>query len=98
VGGWIASNWKLPSQIVSVVMWHHNPEAKQWKSADEAKLVTVVALANEIANFKGLYFAKAAPDIDLMAALRKLNIEPDELLETMKGIEDEVEEFQKMLK
>ena len=98
VGGWIASYWKLPEQILSAVMWHHNPEAKHWKSEDEGKLVTVVALANEIANFKDLCFAKAAPDIDLMATLRKLNIEPDELMETMEGLEDEVEEFQKMLK
>jgi len=46
VGGWIASRFKLPQEIVETIRLHHQPYVR----CDEQKLVALIAAADHMAN------------------------------------------------
>ena len=97
VGGWLVGHWKLPHPIHISVLWHHGPNAKTWETKAESDLVTAVALGDSIANFLGLHFAKAAPDVNTNELLTALNLEASEVAEASRELKDEVDTFYRTL-
>ncbi len=68
VGAWFATHNELPSQLYEAIRYHHNP----LQAVNHRRLVALITLSDEIANFLQRSETDARVDLDSLAGLAAL--------------------------
>jgi putative nucleotidyltransferase with HDIG domain len=93
VGEWMAAQWKLPRIIKLAILRHHDPDSYAWDSEAEQRAVSLVAVADEAAHFRGLSFCTTHPTIDVPDTLAYLKLEGEDVTELTENLVAETEAF-----
>lgn len=98
LGEWIATQWKLPRIFKLAILRHHDPHSYAWESEAERRAISVVALADEAAHFRGLSFFRAQPTFDVPDTLRYLKLEGNDVTELTENLVEETDAFYQSLR
>ena len=86
IGGFLASQWKLPAELIEAIRLHHFPDdaAAQAMSAELRRATQVVHVANQLAKYAHVYCADMEIDIIAEPVLVGLGL-PTDIEQLLKG-------------